>query len=414
MGFSFAHGLPVALGGAPVQAIDSSKPVTTLALVTADHPTVRARALVAEGDRVCAGDGVARDRRQPELVFTAPVAGRIERISHDAGQRLVSIVIGAEGADARRFDLPHAPDGDAVRRLLLEAGLWPCFTARPFGRIPPTDARPDAIFVSAADTRPLAADPRVIVSEAVGAFARGCETLTALTEGPLFLIEPRGAAFARGLCGIHTIEVGDHHPDGLVATHLPRVFPLVNGRTVWQIACQDVIAIGRLMATGRLHMERVVSLAGPCLTRPRLVRTVPGAALDDLIDGELIPGPCQILSGSPLDGRERRYLGRDHWQVTVLRRGPRPPRGHWWNPRRRPTRAAPVIPTAAIDRALPQGLPAMALLRALSLEDSDTARHLGCLSLLEEDMALASYAAGGVEDFAARLRTVLNDLERRS
>ena len=34
-------------------------------------------------------------------------------------------------------------------------------------------------------------------------------------------------------------------------------------KSVWHIGYQDVMAIGRLVTTGRLDVERVVSLAGP-------------------------------------------------------------------------------------------------------------------------------------------------------
>ena len=52
-----------------------------------------------------------------------------------------------------------------------------------------------------------------------------------------------------------------------------------------------------------------------------------------------------------------------------------------------------------------------ALLRALSVGDSETAARLGCRDLLEEDMDLLSYAAGGEQDFGALLRHTLDLLE---
>ena len=39
--------------------------------------------------------------------------------------------------------------------------------------------------------------------------------------------------------------------------------PSVSARTAWHIGYQDVAAIGRLLATGQLDVERVITLAGP-------------------------------------------------------------------------------------------------------------------------------------------------------
>ena len=54
------------------------------------------------------------------------------------------------------------------------------------------------------------------------------------------------------------------------------------------------------------------------------------------------------------------------------------------------------------------------LLRALSVGDADAAERVGVAGLLEEDMALAGFLSGGAEDFAGRLRKVLDTLEARA
>jgi Na+-transporting NADH:ubiquinone oxidoreductase subunit A len=50
------------------------------------------------------------------------------------------------------------------------------------------------------------------------------------------------------------------------------------------------------------------------------------------------------------------------------------------------------------------------LLRALAVGDQETARRLGCLELVEEDVALLSYVCPGRIDFGPLLRNVLNDI----
>src|SRR5690606_38544159 len=77
--------------------------------------------------------------------------------------------------------------------------------------------------------------------------------------------------------------------------------------------------------TGKLSAERVVALGGPQVERPRLLRTLLGANLEELVAGEMKPGNNRVISGSVLGGRVARgaamYLGRYHLQVSVLLEG---------------------------------------------------------------------------------------------
>ncbi len=86
---------------------------------------------------------------------------------------------------------------------------------------------------------------------------------------------------------------------------------------------QDVAAIGRLFESGQLDVERVVSIAGPAVRSPRLVRTRLGASIDDLLSSETNGEEVRIISGSVLAGHTAKgnvfgYLGRYHLQISVM------------------------------------------------------------------------------------------------
>ena len=66
---------------------------------------------------------------------------------------------------------------------------------------------------------------------------------------------------------------------------------------------QDVSAIGHLFATGELDVNRVISLAGPSVRNPRLLRTRLGASIADLVEGEVEGERVRRISGSVLNGR---------------------------------------------------------------------------------------------------------------
>ena len=72
-------------------------------------------------------------------------------------------------------------------------------------------------------------------------------------------------------------------------------------------------------------VERVVALAGPSVSRPRLVLSRLGADLQALVAGESEGNDARLLSGSVLGGRavqsDTAYLGRYHQQVTLLPEG---------------------------------------------------------------------------------------------
>ncbi len=411
----FRRGLDIVLEGRPRQAVGPANPVRSVAVFGADYPGLRPGMLVAAGDEVARGDALFCDRRRPEIVVTAPAAGVVEAIETGARRRLSLLRIRREGDAARRFEPPEAPTRDGIAAICLQSGLWPGFVERPFGRIPDPDSAPDAIFVTAMETDPLAADARVVLAAGREMFAAGLGAIRLLTQGPVFVCQGAGPEVATGDGQIRAERFAGAHPAGLPGTHIDRLFPLERGGTVWQVPYRDVIALGAVLTGGTLPETQIVALGGPGIRNPRLAEAPPGAALDDLARGELREGQMRVLSGSPLSGREASHLRRRHWQVCVLLRHQpqRPPRG-WWPDHAAARRPAPVVPTLALGRALGPDLPVVPLVRALSVGDVETADRLGCRALLEEDLALVSYAAGGVQDFGALLRHALDALEVRA
>ncbi len=411
MRISIRQGLQVALPGTPEQRVDPGKQVSSVGFDGADFADIRCEIMVAEGDAVAVGSPLFRDRKRPDILFTAPAAGIVERIALGPRRRLASLELRVGTGKAVRFSVPAAPARDSVQHLLLESGLWTAFRARPFGRIPDPGSAPEAIFVTAIDTYPLAADPKVALQDWRTAFAHGIDLLTILTEGPVFICQAPGENLVGERSKVRCVQFAGPHPAGLPGTHIHRLLRLRPGRRVWQIHCQDVVSIGRLLESGMLAPERVISLAGPGVRRPRLVRVPAGASLDDLVAEELTEGGMQILSGPAIAGREGLFLGRHHWQVTILPYQ-QPRRGHDWLPSFFAFKQTePVIPSEALEQALGLDIPVVPLLRALSVGDVETATRLGCLELLEEDLALPAYASGSRQDFPSLLRSTLDSLE---
>jgi Na+-transporting NADH:ubiquinone oxidoreductase subunit A len=364
----------------------------------------------------------------------------------------LEIAVAGDDAAARQVAFASQPrdpasiDGAALRALLLESGLWPAFRTRPFSRVPAADAVPEAIFVTAIDTAPHAPDPQVALAGREAEFRLGLEALARLTPAPLRLCVAPGSRLAAGVpASVQVHEFAGPHPAGTPGLHIHLLRPVGPGHAVWHIGYPDVAAIGHLLGSGRLDVERVVSLAGPAVTSPRLVRTRLGASIAELTRGELQPGELRVISGSVLDGRAvggaapeaTAFLGRYHRQVSALAEGrerellgwitPQPRKFSVWSvvaghfarrdaglPLTTSTNGGDraMVPIGSYERVMPMDIMATHLLRALAVGDVEQAVALGALELDEEDLALATFVCPGKTEWGPLLRRVLERVEK--
>ena len=399
---------------------------------------------VREGERVKLGQPLFVDKQNPGVHFTSPGAGVITAINRGERRVLQSVVVQLEGDDAETFDTCSAErlyslDASAVRDNLQASGMWTAFRTRPFSKIPAVDASPKALFVTAIDTNPLAADPAVVIAAKKELFAQGLEIVSKLTDGPVYLC----TAVDSGIeCPsreqFRHAEFSGPHPAGLVGTHIHLLEPVSEHKVVWHIRSQDVIAIGELFATGRLPVERVIALTGPMVRNPRLISTRLGANTSDLVRGELSAGNVRVVAGSVLNGHRAvnwaAYLGRYDRQITVLQEGTprelfsflRPGFGKFSATRAfagnlfgkdykftTSQNGSPraMVSTGSFEAVMPLDVLATPLLKALLVRDTDGARDLGCLELDEEDLALCSFVCNGKYNYGPHLRKNLHEIE---
>jgi Na+-transporting NADH:ubiquinone oxidoreductase subunit A len=391
-------------------ALLSEAIVPRVAFVGADHPGLRVEVLVERGQSVSVGTALCRDRRRHDICFTASVSGTVSEIVTGPKRHVTAIVIAAEGDERLEFD-HAASDAEAIRTLMLTSGLWPALRTRPFDRIPSPENYPDAIFITAIDTAPQAADPNAVLAERGDDFSNGVAALALLTSGPVYVCQDAAEPMVYETEQIKPVRFVGPHPAGQVGTHIARLFPLRDKRQVWHINYQDAAALGALIKTGRPDPLRTIAVGGPGVRNPSLVRVPMGADLHALVNQQSRPGAKRILSGSTLSGRESQFLSRYHLQASVVAEAP--PQRHNWllDSLSKAARPAPFIPTQALEQALGADLPIVPLLRALSIGDAESAMRLGCLQLGEDDLALATYVTGGGTNFGQCLRNVLNILE---
>ncbi len=445
------RGLEIPISGRPSQEIDGAKPassVRAVAVVGFDYVGMKPTMEVQVGDQVKLGQLLFTDKKTAGVRYTAPAGGTVSAINRGARRVLQSVVIDvAEGVeDAEQFpaysaDAARGLEAASIREQLIQSGQWAGLRTRPFSRVPAVDSEPAAIFITAIDTQPLAAEPAVIIAEQGEAFALGQDLLAKLTAGKVYVCTGPGAEVpAGGADNIRVESFAGPHPAGLAGTHIHHLDPVGPGKTVWTVGYQDVIAIGRLFLDGRLYTERVIALGGPQVREPRLLRTRLGADIEALCAGELAEGNNRVISGSVLGGRRVQsgtsYLGRYHQQVSVLREGTERELLGWLSPgankhsnlsiylsKFMPNKLLDMttttngseramVPVGSYEDVMPLDVLPTQLLRALIVGDTEMAQALGCLELEEEDLALCTYVCPGKYEYGPILRDNLMRIEK--
>ncbi len=439
-------GLRLPVPGEPEQGIDEGRSVRSVAVLGDDYPGMRPTMAVGEGDVVEKGQVLFTDKKTDGVVYTAPVAGRVSGINRGAKRALKSVVIEIAEGGERTFEAYSADALQSLQRQqivdqMLHSGTWTSLRTRPFAKVPDPRTVAHSIFVTAMDSNPLAADPGVIIPDQANEFAAGLDLLAKLTDGPVHVCHEQGKFLPTGNDEkISAHEFSGPHPAGLAGTHIHFLDPVSGSKTVWYINYQDVIALGALFLTGSIKNDRVVALGGPGVSRPRLVRTLLGANLQELTAGELETGSQRVISGSILAGHTAEspvdFLGRYHLQVSVLpedserrlfgyltpgadRHSVFPIYISKWLGEKgikfsTTTNGSPrgMVPIGTYEEVMPMDILATQLLRALLVGDLETAINLGCLELDEEDIALCTYACPGKYEYGPILRDVLTQIEK--
>jgi len=448
-------GLDLPIKGAPEQRFGDTPMVGKVAVLARDYPFMRPRMHVQVGDQVKRGQLLFEDRKTEGVRFTSPGAGTVAAIHRGARRALRSVVIDLTASERRGKpdDGDHQPfesftgrevselDGQRVRDLLVESGLWTAIRQRPFSKVPLPASSCRSIFVTAIDTDPLSPDPEAVLDGQMDDFRRGLSALGHLAEETVYLCRAPGAKIDPGdAARVQVEEFDGKHPAGLAGTHIHFLDPVHREKVVWYIGYQDVAAIGRLFESGKLPVGRTVALCGPVVIRPRLLKTRLGAHIDPLIQEELFFGESRVISGSVLYGQRARgpvygYLGRYARQISCLAEDHRRRLFGWMMPgwdlfsttraylsgfRGRNARYdfttsargnhRAMVPIGSFERVMPLDIMPTFLLRALMMDDLERAEALGCLELDEEDLGLCSFVSPGKEDYAPHLRRNLFEI----
>ena len=427
-----SKGLDLPISGTPDPVISDTPKVTTVSLLGNDFTGMKPTMLVKSGDIVKRGTKIFEDKKNPGVFFTSPAGGVVKEISRGDRRKFLSIDIEiADNEDHVEFDT-----NENIRNLLINSGLWNAFRSRPFNRTPSIDSSPNAIFINACDTNPLAVDPYFIIKEDLKYFNIGIKALYENFSCPIHCCY-QNADFDLSVEGINYHQFSGPHPSGLTSTHINKIYPVNLKRIAWTIGYQDVISIGYLLEHNFLRTHKLIALAGPSVFNPSLIKARISGNIDELTAGKLETG-SRVISGSVLYGHASEgvmnYLGfydslisaipdqandiflnwlmpgsKLHSKLNVFISSFLKPSNFIFNTSVNGGDRA-IVPVGSYDEVLPMDILVPQLLKALVVGDREQAVDLGMLELAPEDLAVCSYICPSKYDYCSILANNLNEL----
>ncbi len=436
-------GLDLPIQGKPTAEITKFKDTGRVALTGLDYVGLKPHIIAKVGQTIKEGDPLFAAKENEGVVYTAPRSGKVIEINRGYRRVLESFVIEVDDSiGVKQFpaipdqELKHASAADVIS-ILVESGLFTAFRQRPFSYVPQRSEPPHSIFVTSIDSDPLGFNPEIAIARYVDDFSRGLTALTRITATKVYnVVHTSFATDLPAVEGCETVKFEGKHPCGLVGTHIHMIDPVNERKTVWHIDAQDVIAIGKLIATGKLWHERYVSLGGPMVKEPRIFHTTLGADLKELVQGELEDREVRVISGSIFNGRRVAdnccYLGRYNNKISAIEEdGERKLLG-WIRPGMKQHSAGstylsalfpnkplnitskrnggvrPIVPLGVFEGLMPLDILPTQMAKALLTRDIVECLRLGVLELDEEDLALITYSCSGKNDYGVYLREVLD------
>lgn len=417
-------GLDIRLKGVADKALTSATRSRTFVIKPKDFHLVTPKMVVKEGAQLKAGDDLFYARGTEELRFVSPVSGKLTEIKRGAKRVITHLVIEADAEDTYRdfgkLDVQTA-DADTIRKRLLESGCWAFIKQRPYDIIAAIDSKPNAIFISAHATAPLATDYDFALNGKEAQLQTAIAALSKLTDGAIHVgVGKVNQSPFQKVSGVTLHQISGPHPSGNVGTLINKISPINKGELVWTLTPQDLVIIGELLMTGKFNAERVVALAGSSVKNPKYYKTKMGAELSTMIyDSGLNEDNVRVISGDVLTGRKESadgHLGYYHNTVNVIPEGDDYELFGWNKPvfdKISITRALTFswltpkktyelntntngehrafVQTGLYEQVFPLDIYPMQLMKACLVKDLDNMEQLGLYEVAPEDFALTEF-----------------------
>ncbi len=441
------RGLNIDICGAPAPMVSSMNQSALVAISPDDFNGFVPKVLVKEGETVKAGTPILFDKHHPELKIVAPVSGVVEEVARGERRKLLYISIRRDVTTV--YENVGKPNLDAPREELLAAVLNAGFGAfikqRPYDVVANPDVLPKAIFVSGFDSAPLAPDSNFVVKGQGSELQAGLKLLAKLTEGKVYLsIAPNAAPELKMMQEVEVVTFSGAHPAGNVGVQINHLNPVNKGETVWTMALQDVIALGRFVNKGIVDLTKFVALTGPEVHTPCYFKTVVGTNINPMVVGNVCKeNKLRYISGNVLSGTqvcENSYLRAFDSQITVIKEGDDADEMFgWMMPRFSKFSASlsypwqrfakickctfdfdarvlggrrAIIMSGEYDKVFPMDIMPEQLIKAMIAKNLDKMEQLGAYEVAPEDFALCEFVCTSKLELQRIVREALDYMRK--
>jgi Na+-transporting NADH:ubiquinone oxidoreductase subunit A len=418
------RGFDIKLEGASEKILSTETEPQLFAIKPGDFPGLIPKLNVRVGDHVLAGSPIFNDKKNPQILYTSPVSGKVVAINRGERRAILEIIVekaGDEYVDFGKSD-PSSAGRELIKKVLLISGLWPAIRQRPYHIVANPNVIPKSIFISCFDSAPLAPDYNYIMDNfSITCFRTGIVALRKLTDGLVHLVlngKVSASAAFKNIPGVEISHFSGPHPSGNVGVQIHHLDPVLKGESVWYVNLQDVLTIGRLFERGAYIPEKIIALTGSEVIHPQYYKIRTGASVSRMISDNIKPGNVRIISGNALTGTrisQYGFVGFYDSQVTVLPEGNKYEFFGWAKPGlnkfsfypaflsklfkgklyRLDTNLhggeRPFVLTGKYEEVIPMDIFPMQLLKAILAEDIENMANLGIYEVAEEDFALCEY-----------------------
>jgi Na+-transporting NADH:ubiquinone oxidoreductase subunit A len=317
-------GLDINLKGKPEETLSEAAKSEFFALVPDNFHGVTPKVVVKEGDKVQAGTPLMYDKNHPEVKFVSPFAGEVTAVERGERRRVLAVIVRKAAqndyVDFGKKDVAKLSPAE-VKQTLLDGGVWPFITQRPYAVIADPAVAPRDIFVTAFDSAPLAPDFEYVAKNDFANIQAGLDALKKLTTGKVYVGVRAGSAFKPQ--GVEVVTFDGPHPAGNAGVQAHNIKPVNKGETIWTVSAFDLVIIGKLFTKGVADFERIVAVTGSEVAKPGYVKAFAGTPLKDIINGNLVKSGYKqrFISGNVLTGENvgaDGYLNFYHTQISVI------------------------------------------------------------------------------------------------
>ena len=430
------RGLNIPLDGAAIGMAEVIQP-ESVGITPDDFVGYTWKCAVKEGDSVAKGSPLLFDKLSGKIKIVSPIAGKVKEIRRGERRKILAVVVTPEISEVNEPEFNTELKSENIRETLQAAGLWAMMRQRPFDIVPEPESDPRDIFITAFDSAPLSR--HLFDNSQIELIEKGLEALTVLTGKKPYIATHESHAHI--FKNAENIVMEGPHPAGNVGVQIAAVKPVNKGEVVWTMDIELVIRIGKLYLENSLEWETQVALTGPMMKSPRIVKTVIGIDISQLIaDIKEDPADLRFISGNVLTGYQvnpkKDFLRYPYRQITVITEGADADEFMGWaslrpdkfstkrtfpaflrglskpfpfDARIKGGRRAMIL-SGELDKVFPFDIYPEFLLRAIESGDIDKMEKLGIYEVAPEDFALPEFVDTSKQELQKIVREGLDNL----